>query len=70
MREPVEELLGWPQTGIRQRLRNPGFLVGALSMDAKALGDDLVDRLSRVDAAGRILEDELRLASILTETGP
>ena len=39
-------------------------------MDAQPLDDDLVDRLTRVQAATGILEDELRLASIALQLLP
>ena len=47
-----------------ERLGDAALLVAAVSVDAQSLGDGLVDRLARVERAGRVLEHHLRLAAV------
>ena len=67
VREEQVEALGGPQPRARQRLRDEillGLAVRALIdlVDPQALGDDLVDRLARVQRRRRVLEHHLDLA--------
>ena len=64
MRVAQEEALGRPQPGPRQRLGDPRLLVTAQPVDPQPLGDGLVDRVPRVQRAGRVLQHELDPAPV------
>ena len=53
------EALGWAQAGAGERIGHLRGLTVAFAPDPQTLGDDLVDRLARVERAGRVLEDHL-----------
>ena len=61
VRVEAEEPLGRAQAGARERGRDELLLVALDLLDAQPLGDRLVDRLARVERAGRVLEDHLHL---------
>ena len=63
MRVPADEPLGRPQTRPTECAGDETCLVAGDPVDADALGHRFVHRVTRVERAGRILEDHLHLAA-------
>ena len=69
VRVEPDEPFGRPEPRAGERPRDELLLVAALLVHAQAFGDGLVDRLPRVERAGRVLEDHLDVAAVLVQAG-